>query len=177
MLLRLCRALVWSKLAQHINLAYPIQNQGLRFSPRASRISPAQSLCVGANAIPLHLRREKLALQFVIKIVAIPNNPVYETIFNPQYVDLSSGKPRVIPTLGIHVRESLEELDFKPDIIAKIQFPETPTWTYLTAMVNLTLSYTKKDQMDPSKYLSLQSDVKDFFRELWFYLYWWLCFR
>ena len=39
-------------------------------------------------------RREKLALQFATKIAANPNNLVYETIFNPQYVDLFARKPR-----------------------------------------------------------------------------------
>ena len=74
-------------------------------------------------------------------------------------------KPRVIPTFGIRIKESLEELDFDPDIIAKFEFPETPPWTYPTAMVNLTLSYAKKDQTDPLKYLSLHNEVKDVFRD------------
>ena len=30
-------------------------------------------------------------------------------------------------------------------------------------MVNLTLSYAKKDQVDPSKYISLHNEVKDVF--------------
>ena len=60
----------------------------------------------------------------------------------------------MIPTFDIRIKESFGELDFDPDIIAK--FPETPPWTYPTAMFNLTLSYAKKDQKDPSKYISLQ---------------------
>ena len=83
----------------------------------------------------------------------------------PQCVDLFARKPRVIPTFGIHIKESLEELDFDPDIIAKFEFSETLPWTYPTAMVNLTLSYAKKDQTDPSKYLSLHNEVKDVFRD------------
>ena len=59
--------------------------------------------------LPIHLGREKLTLQFAIKIAANPNNPDYETIFNPQYVDLFGRKPRVIPTFGIRIRKSLEE--------------------------------------------------------------------
>ena len=74
----------------YIILLDPIQNQGLRLSLGALRTSPAQSLCVGANELPLHLRREKLALQFATKIAANPNNPVYDTIFNPRYVDQES---------------------------------------------------------------------------------------
>ena len=44
------------------------------------------------------------------------------------------GKPRVIPTFGIHLKETFEELDFNPDIIAKFPFPETPPWVYLTPL-------------------------------------------
>ena len=90
----------------------PIQNQGLRLSLGAFRTSPAQSLCVDVNELPLHIRREKLALQFATKIAANPNNPVYDTVFNPRYVDLFARKPRVIPTFGIHIKKSLEEFDF-----------------------------------------------------------------
>ena len=109
------------------------------------------------NKLPLHLRREKLALQFATEIAVNPNNPVYETFFNTWYVDLFGRKPRVIPTFGIRIKESLEELDF--------EFPETPPWTYPTVMVNLTLSYAKKDLTDPSKYISLHNEVKDVFRD------------
>ena len=45
------------------------------------------------------------------------------------------------------------------------QFPETPPWTCATPMVNLTLSYAKKDQRDPSIYLSLHNQVKDSFQD------------
>ena len=80
-------------------------------------------------------------------------------------MDLFSRKPRVIPTFGIRIKESLEELDFDPEIIAKFEFPETHPWTYPTGMGNLTLSYAKKDQTDPSKYISLHNEVKDVFRD------------
>ena len=66
---------------------------------------------------------------------------------------------------SIRVKESLEDLDFNPDIIAKFEFPETPPWTYPTAMVDLTLSYAKKDQTDPSQYITLHNEVKDVFRD------------
>ena len=42
----------------NIFLLDPIQNQGLRFSIRAFRTSPAQSVCVEANELPLQLREK-----------------------------------------------------------------------------------------------------------------------
>ena len=104
-----------------------------------------------------------LALQFTITIAAHLNNPAYET-FNLQYVDHFSTRLWVIPTFGI-VLKSLEELDFNLVNIEKYQFPETPPWTYLTPkFVNLSLSYAKKDQMDPSIYC-LQNVVKNSLRD------------
>ena len=41
----------------------------------------------------------------------------------------------------VFILESLEELDFNPDTIVKLKFPETPPLTYPNLMVNLTLSY------------------------------------
>ena len=72
-LLRLYRALVCLKLdygcfiygaacKSYISLLDPIQNQGLRLSLGAFRTSPAHSLCVEANELPLRLRREKSLL-------------------------------------------------------------------------------------------------------------------
>ena len=68
-----------------------------------------------ANELPLYFRRKKLTLQFATKVAAYENNPVYETILNPPYVDLLRRKPK-----GIHSKESLEEFDFDPDIIVSI---------------------------------------------------------
>ena len=84
LLLRLYRALVCSKLdygcfiygaacKSYISLLDPILNHGWRLSLGAFRTSPAQSLCVKANELPLHLWQEKLALQFTIEIAANPN--------------------------------------------------------------------------------------------------------
>ena len=50
---------------------------------------------------------------------------------------------RVIPKLGVSLREFLEELGFNPDMIAKFQFPERHPWTYPTYIVNLTFYYNE----------------------------------
>ena len=102
----------------HVQLAlycywYVIRERGLSHGPILSLrgslgafgTSPAQSLCVETNESPLHLRREKLALQFATKIAANPNNPLYDTMFNPRYVDIFRRKPRVNPTFGIRIKE------------------------------------------------------------------------
>ena len=48
-------------------------------------------------------------------------------------------KPRVIPTFGIRIKESLEELDFDPDIIAKFELPETPPYGHIQLLWSTSL--------------------------------------
>ena len=78
-LLKLYRSLVRSKLdygclvygsASKTALAKldPVHNQGLRLSLGAFRSSPVESLYVEAREPPLEIRREKLALQYILKL-------------------------------------------------------------------------------------------------------------
>ena len=94
-LLKLYRSLVRSKLdygclvygsASITALAKldPVHNQGLRLSLGAFRSSPVESLYVEAQEPPLEIRREKLALQYILKLKANPGNPAYDVVFNPK---------------------------------------------------------------------------------------------
>ena len=49
----------------------PVHNQGLRLSLGAFRSSPVESLYVEAHEPPLEILRDKLALQYVLKLKAI----------------------------------------------------------------------------------------------------------
>ena len=95
-LLKLYRSLVRSKLdygcivygsASKVALAKldPVHNQGLRLSLGAFRSSPVESSYVEAHEPPLEIRREKLALQYILKLKANPGNPAYAVVFNPKY--------------------------------------------------------------------------------------------
>ena len=55
-----------------------VHNQGLRLSLVAFRSSSVESLYVEAHEPPLEFRREKLALQYTIKLKANPGNPAYD---------------------------------------------------------------------------------------------------
>ena len=56
----------------------PVHNQGLRLSLGAFRSSPVESLYVEAHEPPLEIRREKSALQYILKLKANPGNPAYD---------------------------------------------------------------------------------------------------
>ena len=87
-LLRLYRSLVRSKL-DYGSIVYgaarksylvkldPIANQGLRLSLGTFRTSPSVSLHAEAQELPLHLRRQKLGMQYAVRISTNPQNPTY----------------------------------------------------------------------------------------------------
>ena len=53
-----------------------------------SHTSSVASLYVVADGPSLYLRRDKLSLQYAIRIAANPSNPAHEVTFPPNYVDL-----------------------------------------------------------------------------------------
>ena len=170
-LLQLYRSLVRSKLdygcfiygsarKSYINMLKPIQNQGLRLCLGAFRTSPEDSLAVESDQLPLHLRREKLALQYAIKVAANPTNPAYDCIFNPNYVRLFINKPNVIPPIGIRLLEPLRSINFNPNNICKLKYPDTPPWT-MSMGVDLSLCEHKKSITDTAIFMSKFNEIRE----------------
>ena len=60
-----------------------VHHQGLRLALGAFRTSPVESLYVEAEAPSLYLRREKLALQYDLRLAANPSNPTFKVTFPP----------------------------------------------------------------------------------------------
>ena len=58
-----------------------IQNEALRICLGAFKSSPINSLHVEANELPLTYRRQKLSLQYGIKLKALPENPAHSYVF------------------------------------------------------------------------------------------------
>ena len=81
----------------------PIHNQGLRLALGAFRTSPVASLYVEADEPSLYSRREKLYLQYAIRIAANPSNPAREVTFPPHYADLFEHKHKAIRSFGIRI--------------------------------------------------------------------------
>ena len=59
----------------------PIHNQGLRLALGAFRTSPVASLYVEADEPSLYSRKEKLSLQYAIRLAANPSKPAHEITF------------------------------------------------------------------------------------------------
>ena len=91
----------------------PIHNQGLRLALGAFRTSLVASLYVEADEPSLNSRREKLSLQYAIRLAANPSNPAHEVTFPPNYVDLYEQTPKAIKSFGISISPLLESANIK----------------------------------------------------------------
>ena len=125
-----------------------IQNQALWLCLGAFRTSPISSLHVEANELPLHLRREKLALQYAIKLRTTPSNPAYDVTFHPKNGDFYVRKPNAIRSFGFRVRGPLSLIC--PDLtsVSPCTIPSSPPWKLCQPVVNLSLTKDKKDCTD-----------------------------
>ena len=150
-LLKLYRSLVRSKLdygclvygsASKTALAKldPVHNQGLRLSRGAFRSSPVESLYVEAHEPPLEIRREKLALQYILKLKANPGNPAYDVVFNPKYQILYADKESATDSFGIHCKKLLKKAKIDVGEIVINSIPDVPIWDSEPVTVDFTLS-------------------------------------
>ena len=72
-----------------------------------------------ADELSLYSRREKLSLQYAIRLAANPSNPAHEVTFPPNYADLYEHKPKAIKSFGIRISPLLESANIKPQNIEK----------------------------------------------------------
>ena len=157
--LRLYRSLVRSKLdygsivygsarPSYLKRLETVQNQALRICLGAYRTSPIPSLHVEANEPPMHLRREKLALQYALKLKANPTNPAHDVIFFPKYEEFYTSKPNAIRSFGLRIRPVLN--DVLPDLsqVSECSFSVDPPWEFVYPEVNLSLTRDKKNYTD-----------------------------
>ena len=122
----------------------PVHNQGLRLSLGAFRSSPVEILYVEAHEPPLEIRREKLALQYTIKLKANPGNPAYEVVFNPKYQNLNADTDSATDSFGIYCKKLLQNAKIGVGEIAINSIPDVPIWDSEPVTVDLTLSESDK---------------------------------
>ena len=153
-LLKLYRSLVRSKLdygciihgsarKSYLQMLDPIHNQGLRLALGAFRTFVA-SLYVEADEPSLHSRREKLSLQYAIRLAANPSNPARAVTFPPNYVDLYEQKPKSIKSIGIRVSPLFESANIKPQNVEKHFTPNIPAWCVKQPGIRFDLHSVKK---------------------------------
>ena len=132
----------------YLKILDTIHHQGIRLALGAFRTSPAESLLVEANEPSLRDRREKLSLQFGIKLKSNRSNPTYNTVFRPNFFSLFENKPNAIPTFGIRIAPALTAAGIKVRNIKANSVIDTPLWNLNKPEVNFSLTADKKDITD-----------------------------
>ena len=162
-MLQLYKSLILSKLdygcfiygsapKSYIKMLDPVQNEGLRLCLGAYKSSPIESLEVEANIPPLRLRREQLALQYILKLKSNPCNPAYKCVFELQLQEQFASQPKKIPTLNMRLQEALDEVNINFDNIAIYELPKTPPWTFDSIDIHWDLADYLKSETSPTIY-------------------------
>ena len=138
----------------------PAHNQGLRLSLGAFRSSPVESLYVEAHEPPLEIRRDKLALQYVLKLKANPENPAYDVVFNPTHHELYKNKESATGSFGIHCKKLLKEAKIDVGEIATYSILDVPIWDSKAVTVDLTLSEFDKSSTSSTVFKSRFNEVR-----------------
>ena len=138
-LLHIYRSLIRSKLdygCQIYSSANPsslkmlnsVHNLGIRLSTGAFRTSPTDSLYADSGEPSLEHRREKLSLQLLARILAMPETPSHTSITDPAQDQLFANRP-YHNTLGTRTRQTLQALQQEqPKIRRSLNYTNCP-WT------------------------------------------------
>ena len=127
----------------------PIHHQGLRLALGDFRTSPVASLYVEAEKPSLPTRREKLSLQYAIRLAENPSNPAHEVIFPPKYTDLYESKPNYIMSFGVRILPLLESAKINPKNIDINFTPNIPAWCMNKPKILFDLHSGKKSETSP----------------------------
>ncbi len=139
----------------------PVAHLGLRLALGAFKTSPKESLYTEAGEPPLKLRREKLAIQYALKLSSHPENPTYKCVFNPQYETLYKPKKNPVFPFGFRIRPILKDIDLQNLDPETEGTPEIPPWTLTLPSVNFEITTTKKSDTAEVLYLSKFNEIKD----------------
>ena len=112
-----------------------------------------------ADEPSLYSRREKLSLQYAIRLAANPSNPAHEVTVPPNYVNLYEQKPKAIKSFGIRISPLLESAIIKPQNIEKHFTPNIPAWCMKPPKILFDLHSGKKSESNPQI-------LKDDFRKM-----------
>ena len=139
----------------------PVHNQGLRLSLWAFCSSPVESLYVEeVHELPFEIRREKLALQYIIKLKASPGNPAYDVVFNPKYQNLHVSKCSATDTFVIYCKKLLKEAKMDVGELAINSIPDVSIWDSEPITVDFTLSEFDKSSTSSTVFKSRFNEVR-----------------
>ena len=132
----------------YLQMLDTVHNQGLLLALGAFRTSPVSSRNVEADKPSLWLRRERLSLQYAIRLAANPSNTAFEVTFPPQFREYYEGKPNAIKSFGLHIAPLLESANINTKNIQRHSFSDIPSWCTTKPTILFDLHNRKKSLSD-----------------------------
>ena len=111
-----------------------------------------------ADEPSLYSRREKVSLQYAMRLAANPSNP-------PNYVNLYEQKLKAIKSFGIRISPLLESANIKPQNIEKHFTPNIPAWCMKPPEILFDLHSGKKSESNhilKDDFRKMQSRYKNY---------------
>ena len=109
---------------------------------------------------PLEIRREKLALQYTMKLKANPENPAYDVVFNPKYQNLYANQDSATDSFLIYCKKLLKESKIDVGEIAINSIPDVPIWDCESVTVDFTISEFDKSSASSTVFKSRFNEVR-----------------
>ena len=125
-----------------------VHNQGLRLCLGAFKSSPKTSLNVEANTYPLRFRREKLSLQYAIKIKSNPDNAAFDNIFDLNYQEKYARK-KLPDKFSMYITKRFEAASISLNNIKRTCLPIIPIWEQIPVSVNFEMLVYDKNITSP----------------------------
>ncbi len=145
----------------YLKMLEPIQNQGLRISLNAFRTSPSDSLHVEANELPLDIRRNKLSMQYAVKVYSNKDNPIHQVIFGHNHIMAYEQNTNIIPPFGIRIKPHLEAAGIRLEYIADLRLSERPPWKLSKPYVIKSLANTPKQETNPAIFKAKFNEIRE----------------
>ena len=128
----------------------PIQNQALHLCLGAFRTSPVESLQIETNEVPLSLRRDKLALQYAVRLRSNARNPTTSCMLNVDVANLFNGRPKLIQPFSLRVKHLLDRANIDFNITLTSDSAAIPPWIVNIPVVDLSLHTLNKSLINPN---------------------------
>ncbi|KAL4141753.1 hypothetical protein QTP88_004330 [Uroleucon formosanum] len=173
-LINLHRSLVWSKL-DYGSICYTnanpnilktidiIYNSSLRVATGVFRSSPIPSILSISGEPPLHIRRIKLALNYIARILSSPENSTLPFLTQNCFENTFCSNPNLKKPLGLRMLYEISHTNIDPNLIIKRECSVVPPWRVSTFLVDTSLADHSKKETLNVVYKNLFNEIIDSF--------------
>lgn len=136
-----------------------IHNSGIRIALGSFRTSPILSILAEADEPPLRVRRQILAMSYIIKMKCMPTHPTFKNIFRPTNTLKFAKKPGNTRPLSIRMYDELAFIQrYLDEVVTFINAP-SPPWLIAKPKIIWDLLKFPKDSTSRETYSQLYKEI------------------